>query len=349
MRHSRQTIVLCGVVTLVVGLCSSVCRADSRDPSSFVVKTYVTEGGQSYFATAFRGSELGTSVQRHVIVVDTSASQVGRIRESFLKIAEGVLQNLPVTSTVSLFAADITCDSLTDGFVAPNSPEARKGLASLSHRTPLGSTNLRTVLKTVAAASRAGEALSVLYIGDGLTTANLISPEQINQFADQSCANRLQFHSIVLGPKTDLELPGILANLTGGTIRRLEGGTEAEVSVAAASSLQSEPVQITEISAGSPNVRFAAPRISWLRSDRDTVYFGEGTSEQLTGLTVKLNNGQSVSWKNSVSEAGGAEIFHLAARAMRTHGTDVPVAGLDVLEVMHYEFADSVRKSIAAS
>ena len=58
---------------------------------------------------------------RHMILVDTSASQTGKFRTDSAAILKSVIEQLPAGHTVHVVAVDSTVEPLTNGFVASGS------------------------------------------------------------------------------------------------------------------------------------------------------------------------------------------------------------------------------------
>ena len=74
--------------------------------------------GESYFAIVLKAGELpkGIIVHDHVILIDTSASQVGEHRLQSINVLVSLLKSLPDGDRVRLFGADLRAESLDDGF-----------------------------------------------------------------------------------------------------------------------------------------------------------------------------------------------------------------------------------------
>ena len=81
-----------------------------------------------------------------VIMVDTSASQVGSYREKTLEALQGMLATMGENDRVKLLAVDVNAIPLTAEFVAPNGPEMKAAMAKLRNRVPLGATDLEAAL-----------------------------------------------------------------------------------------------------------------------------------------------------------------------------------------------------------
>ena len=120
-----------------------------------------------------------------VVLFDTSASQAGEFRTEALKTLKDALANLAAGDRVQLLAVDLNAIPLTKAFAAPNSPEMADALKKLEARVPLGSTDMQTAL-SAAADSFSGDAKNsraVVYIGDGMSTANLLGTARFGSWA----------------------------------------------------------------------------------------------------------------------------------------------------------------------
>ena len=66
-------------ITAVLSAGFSACASDSSSP--LVIKQHTSPGGQQYFAVAVKPTDVRFStVRRHIVLMDTSASQTGTIR-----------------------------------------------------------------------------------------------------------------------------------------------------------------------------------------------------------------------------------------------------------------------------
>ena len=145
---------------------------------------------------------------------------------------------------MQIFAADVSCKSLTQGFVGSASKDVNDALHKLSMRTPLGTTNLKVAFGRLADHVAVGEPTSVLYIGDGLTSANMLQQNELNELVEHFVSNQASIHSLVIGPNANNELPAILANLTGGTVTTPAHGKELSIATMSAKSLQTAPLSV---------------------------------------------------------------------------------------------------------
>ena len=282
MRLSRTTAFQYCICSLAGLVAISPCPADTDASAPVVIQQYGDADGQQYFALAVTAPEGQVEkVNRHILVIDTSASQTGQVRESALRMVSQVLAKLSPKSEVQIFAADVSCDSLTQGFVGTASKNVNDAVHKLSMRTPLGTTNLQVALRTLATHIAVGEPTSVLYIGDGLTSANTLQQHELSQLTKQFVANRTSIHSLVIGPNADSELPAILANLTGGTVTTPDHGKALDIAARSAASLQTAPLSVQAFAVDGRSVSCVGSKTHMLRSDRHCIVLGTGTDQRL--------------------------------------------------------------------
>ena len=134
--------------------------------------------GSNVFALTIKPSIAAATGPRDVVIlVSTAASQTGDYRAKSLATLQATLSNLGPSDRVKLVAFDLNAVPLTQGFVAPNSPEMAAALERLNQRTPLGSCDLEKALETAAKSfSDSKSARAIVYIGDGSSRANVSRP-----------------------------------------------------------------------------------------------------------------------------------------------------------------------------
>ena len=174
------------VALLLLGATTTV--AQSNVPKA-ELKTYQRDGGQTYFAISL--SPQPDAAQQNqardvVILFDTSASQAGMYRETALAAVDACLAKLGPQDRVQIVAADLEARPVTNTFLSAGSDELRAAVAALRNEPPLGSTDIEQVLRTAAGlfdtARPAGR--TVLYVGDGLSTANLVGTPSFRGLTD---------------------------------------------------------------------------------------------------------------------------------------------------------------------
>jgi hypothetical protein len=214
-----------------------------------------------------------------------------------LAAVEACIANLQPQDRVRLMAVDLDARSLTDQFFAANSPELQAAIAKLRLETPLGSTDMEQVLATAVEqfdpARPAGR--SLLYIGDGMSLANLLGTDAFQKQIQALSAAKVSVSSYAIGPQCDARLLATLANQTGGNLYVAEplAAADPEQGITNERASQENIRRGTEIGGRLANWTRAAVlwpnEVTWpaelgdvypksvppLRTDRDTIVVGE--------------------------------------------------------------------------
>lgn len=350
MRRLPFSALKSGFLVLGAISCAGLVSAEEKQDPVVVIQEFTTGAGQDYFALAVKANEnLHRPVRRHIVLIDTSASQIGVIRDSSLQLVSEVLSGLPANDQVQLFAVDVSCDPLTDGYVTTSSRAINAAIKKLSQRTPLGASDLKSAI-TCALKSESSEVpTSLLYIGDGITSANILTNGEMSSLVNLLNRQKCGLHSIVLGPKTNIELPGVLANLTGGTARLLQHGSEKTVGQAVAHAMRIEPMLVTDLQVDGTGLNHGQTQL-FLRPDRHTVCFGEASIPEFHTLSALVGN-QRLVWSSDESQrrAGTAAIRVLQQRLSDSGGVNAPIADLQMLTDAQQEFADSISIATRAA
>ena len=307
---------ICSLLVLGIALSTEQCSSQelqsaqklqsqvSTPQTSGTYASFASPSGEIYFALRLKmdGSTAKiaaktTEVVHHVVMVDTSASQVGEHREHAMEVLTSLLKSLPVQDKVSLVAVDVQVEPLVKGFVSLNDPLLQEGLNQLADRTPLGSTNLLSSLKHAISSLEEKQRGSVLYLGDGMSTAHVLQAEELKSLTASFVSNQIPIHSFGVGPQIDKQLLGILAHQTGGVCYFDSlAETPAKVGKTMALATQQDIFYPKEIST-SPKLKLLPATPLPLRSDRETIYLGK--TDSLGKLTVSAT-GVRNSVRNSV-------------------------------------------------
>ena len=305
----------------LVTVCSAVTASTpSRRLQKARLDCFVHPDGSSYFALSVQppAAVAAAGPRDVVILVSTSASQGGEYRTQSFQALDSLVTGLGPAARVQLIAVDLKAIPLTKGFVAPGSAEWKAALAALNLRAPLGSNDMDKAL-SAAAASFTGEAKNpraVVYIGDGSSRANPLSPERFQQLAGSLAAGHIPVLSYGVGPRVDRELLGLLARQTGGVL--LDGaGNDAGTRLATATTAAVYwPTAAVKWPAGMGEVLPKA--MPPLRSDRDTVLIGtlKGKEPMRIEVTVDGPGGADAGLEcHSVSEHRRQRLSALAGIA----------------------------------
>ena len=320
------------------------------------VESFRDGDGTTWFALKVRADTLPNSVQaqRHIVMVDTSASQTGDYREHALAVLKALLGSLDANSRVALFAVDVTAPRLSDGFVPPRGPQIDQAVARLGRRVPLGATNLPHALETASEYAGTNSPTSVLYIGDGLSIGGLLDAEALQRLVEKLRAQRIAVNTYAVGHRTDLELPGVLAQHSGGILHFDRGAAVTTDPAAVGKSLAAalaEPVTfVDEIVLSGDDVQLLPSRGLPLRSDRATVYLGRRPDDGLpsAALTGQIRiGGHSFRFAASeVQDSGNGYLRPLFRRARDTGGFAVSMAGDALLELAKSAYQSGVEQLV---
>jgi Mg-chelatase subunit ChlD len=301
------------------------------------VDTYVQPDGTGYFAITFPAEADLPRTAGHDIVVlfDTSASQIGEARARGLKTLRTLLSLCQSPDRICLMAVDIGVAPLTTGFVAPDSTALQTALDRLVRRVPLGATDFPLALERAAATFSSDEdnAKAVVYIGDGVSAAQLFTPPAFAKLTDQLVAAQIPVFSYGIGPRVDGQLLAALANYTGGTIVLDDGQLDPkEVGLFLAASARG-PVAWVQSTVWPKSLADVYPRrLTPMRSDRETVVIGKGILE---GPIEVGATGQSAGrpWQRrwSVAPSPSSDDYSyfplLILMAQKDNGTTLPILG----------------------
>ena len=155
-----------------------------------------------------------------VVLVDTSASQRGAYREASFASLQTLLANSRPADQLQVWAVDLGVKPITKAWTNGDSQGFERVTDSLRQVMPLGSTDMDKALRAAADALAASNAKqrSIVYIGDGVSIANLLDTATLESLVGVLKANRVSVSSHAIGPRTDSQLLAILANQTGGNM-----------------------------------------------------------------------------------------------------------------------------------
>ncbi|HLJ12611.1 MAG TPA: hypothetical protein VKU82_15560, partial [Planctomycetaceae bacterium] len=319
---------------------------------------YEAPGGENYFALSLKTGPLGAAAAHdHAILIDTSASQTGAHREQSFEVLKACLAALSDSDRVRLFAVDVDVKPLMDEFSAPRSHDVEQAMTKLLRRVPLGSTDLRpaleTALATVCSISPAEErGHSIIYIGDGMSTGKLIEIEKLGTLLGEMRKNHVPINCYAVGPRTDLQLLGTLAEHTGGVVfvdslvddAQLPAKKLGQELAAAADAAVFYPDRINLTPAADQLFPHDIPP---LRSDRATIVLGKGRIPGM--LTVVAARDPSsrpgtLEWSIEAkpSQSGNTFLVDLWSLAEKTDGVGVAVAGDELLNLARGEYEGHV-------
>lgn len=265
-------------------------QVDVKSSHQASLHAYTTPDGETCFALGLRGKAVERLVRDHVVLVDTSASQFGEHRTQAFAVLKSFLAALPQEDRVSLVAVDVATKQLSKGFVAPRGDEIDAAVKALNSRFPAGATNLPAAIDVALKSFDTQRPGSVLYIGDGMSTANLLQQSDLNSLMNQLRERQVAVHSYAVGPQTDLPLLGIIGQQTGGVVlfdsREDKRANPADAGQRLADAVDL-PVQYPNtIEVADAEVKLLPNSALPLRSDRETIYLGKGKLPAMLYVSV---------------------------------------------------------------
>lgn len=358
----RLVMSLAGASLLVAGAIAAEPATSQSGGSIPGLVKYETPAGEQFAALILptpKAPAVRSTGFDHVVIVDTSASQTGAFRTRALSLASAFCRALPATDRVLLLASDVSADDLTFGFVRGDSAELEAGLQRLNDRIPLGCSNLELALRKSLDNFTGKHSRSILYLGDGYSTAQLIQLPTMRNLINDLRQSTVPVTSVAIGPRTDLMLLGSLAQHTGGKliIEEVDVVADRRGGGTATTKLALDLVQSARMPVFYPDQITTIPEISDLqptlpppvRFDRETVLLGRGLTE--SRLTVQLSGqfeGQPkrLSWDLKSENLGGSSGFVYQAWKVseESNGLAMPLAGRDLLIKEHGVYQTQVSE-----
>lgn len=321
---------------------SMLAAAEFRTPAGVLVPAGRTGG--DLLAIILKADELpaGITAHDHVILIDTSASQVGQHRQQSLGVLRKVLATLPAGDRVRLFAVDVQTEPLTADFVAPQGSEILESLATLDQRVPLGATNLPKAYEAALSALPADRAGSITYIGDGVSSSAPIPAASLRTLIGELQSRQIMAHGYAVGPQQNLHLLGALAHQTGGIL--LFDGTRDDQSPdqdgQALGAAIAAPVFLPTEMKAPRGLTLFNDRALPVRLDRETILVARGNLQGDASFELSDGKGNSASWTLAAPQES-RDVQFLPAFAERLEldgGLSNSLAGLPVVRAAQQEF-----------
>jgi tetratricopeptide (TPR) repeat protein len=329
---------------LVVGILIPNLLLQANSEKSSVYR-YQNATGESYYAVGLNvsGDRSQTKTDKTFIIFDTSASQVGAHRDEALSILTNVLKQMPANHLVQIAVLDVELTEFQKSFSNVQSDSVKEALNKIQNRAPLGTTNLFKGLKQTASILKNESNISILYIGDGMSIGHIFRKEDVSSLAKQFRNQKLTVHSYVVGPKVDLELPGIIAQQTGGTVRHSSSNDQSTAKYIA-QSVSVAPVYFSKFN-NSLSIKPSSPLP--LRADRNTYFLVKGNIPETISAS---GNNKEVKWKLASSKIhkGNASLMHSWNRAVRMDDMSLSLAGDDLLKLRLENFDHQVSQLVEA-
>ncbi len=344
MSGQSRVSVLYRLLVLVVSPLLAATASAAVAPADKGAKIDVfAKDGQSHFAL-----HLAPTVARPVarprdvvILFDTSASQTGSYRDKALAALDALLAGLRPVDQVQLFAVDLNAIPLMDHFTPVADGAVRRALAALRDRVPLGATDMEAALAATSAAfppkTDPARARAAVYIGDGMSTANLLVSRAARPLVDALRAQQVPMLSYAIGPRLDVSLLACLARQTGGVLAvDGEDFTGGQIGNWLAAAVQTPVIWPAAVDLPSTLHNLSGRHGLPLRFDRDTILLGKGTVAQASVVKMRADvAGQikDLQWKVAPAQPNGDFAFleSLVKSGQQDAGLSVPALGSEGL------------------
>jgi hypothetical protein len=349
----RQLSLGASIIALIVSGAAGLRQAQAGDaapaPTTIELQATTAADGASCLAVELRTDALPTQAKAHdhVILVDTSASQVGEHRTQGFSVLRALLAGLPANDRVRVYAVDVKADPMTDGLVAPGQALAT-ALPKLEGRFPAGSTDLLGAVRTGLDDLTSERPGSLIFIGDGMSTARLIQADELRELTTDLHARQVAVHSYAIGSSTDLQLLGILALRSGGLIVRDEDVADAVAAGKRLAGAVDLPVFYPDsLQVDGQGVSLQPNEALPLRSDRETVYLGRGTIGANDRIVVSGrmdDRDLQLTWTipQPGNQQGNTYLATLWDRAEQSGGLTNGLAGKSLLVAAQESFQDLI-------
>ena len=255
------------------------------------VLAYKTRAGDPLFAWQIKPVLTVKAAQPRdlLIMVDTSASQVGIALERSRQIIAALLKDASPSDRIDIWTANINniaaTRSLTDGFQPATDARLHAAVAKLADAEyAAGAVDLKAALDRVIGqfSNKPGRDQVILYLGDGESAASrqpLTEAERI-QLGQRLADREIAFFAVPLGLKVNAYNLHGLATLSGGTVVRVpEDLSTVKSRTDAATQLRTAfaaPILRPESVTFSNDVAEIYPtRLPPLRTDRTTLVLGK--------------------------------------------------------------------------
>ncbi|MCA9088707.1 MAG: VWA domain-containing protein [Planctomycetaceae bacterium] len=342
MLNLRKLIRGCAPAVCVLGLWQGAHAGEG----TVGLRTFESPDGTTYGAISIRpaAGRAVTAPMSYVVLMDTSASQVGEHREQAFLVLEAFLKALPKQDRVAVVAVDVQTVAMTNGLQSPE-VALEAALPALDARFPAGSSDLLAGIKAAQALLAQQQHAGIVYIGDGMSTANLVQVEELRAVTSELRDAQIAVHSFAVGSNTDLQLLGILGQETGGFVVRDEVSEQALTGTQAGQLLgraAHEEVQYPS-SVSLADAALLPNRPLPMRADRETVYLFQGDVTDGVALSVQERDAVHKYTVNTPTRGqGNTFLRQLYFNGQSTDGLALGLAGDWMVNLAHQTFEDYI-------
>ncbi len=343
---------LCGLALWLLTAAGATAQSNST--------TARLEWFQNYYALTLSAKAELPELEscRVVVLMDTSASQTGKYRDKALEALDALVEQLPKGAQVQLVAVDLDAVELSSGFVSPGSPQWKQALQKLRKRAPLGTTDLPlAVQKGVQLLQQQGKLPGrIVYIGDGVSSVNLIGPDQMKELASTLRKEQTPFLAYAVGPQTDLFVLATLAMHSGGRLFVDSPKVTAQEAGQFLALAARKPV-LWNVQVKLPGqVKSVLPQpVPPLRVDRELVLVGRAEVKPGQNWTVSLqaqpeHSDQKLQFRFQLTAPPHTEdvafLANVVESASKNQGVMLPLLGRNGLGVLHHMAVDTAEQLI---
>jgi len=328
--------------------CAAVQAAPEAAAVSFVESAPGDDSMPPVTAIALRrpagATANGSQPTDIVVLIDTSASQVGDFRQRARAAVAGLLEKARPNDRFRVAAVDIACEKLGDGFAAANGTKTTAAIESLEARAPLGSTDFTNVIREAAELFEATPApRSIVYVGDGPSLGGVDQAEFQDLLATLR-AKRISFSSIGVGPQVNWPCLAAVAHATGGMLVVPDDSVSPRDAGSRLGALAVEPVWwpadvILSSNLPAARVRMLPGHLPPLRRDRDSIILVEGPLDRgrlemsLEDSTGAGSHPAAVDIPSALPRQENAFLVELARNARDSDGVFLPLLGREGLDL----------------
>lgn len=340
----RRSLVLALMPVFTLALATSLVAQDTAKLSTVKLGTEAARlatfddgSGDVHFALSLTPQVAPDASQKNdvVILFDTSASQSGLYRDDAVEAMNAMIRGLGKNDRVKLMAVDVKAVQLTPGFVQVDSADLKQAIMKLMARTPLGATDMEGGLRTAANAFEPGtSARSVVYFGDGMSKANLLTTDSFDKLSSDLAIAHISVSSMVIGQERNATMLAALAKQTGGNIviDSDEAGASDAAGASLAQTVHGNVVWPVKSSLPAEMVEAYPASIPPLRLDRDSIVIGRMKPAASANIAMEGElNGKPVSLKWTVKPDASSPDFSFLTKmvvaAKPDGGASLPTLG----------------------
>ncbi len=350
---TRTLSILAGMVVATAPMFSSFVSAEEPSIAASRMDRFAAPGGETFFALSLTPQRSARRAESHDVVVlfDTSASQAGLFREKALATLEAFLSSLGEQDRVELMAVDLEAVDLTSGFVPPSGDAIDLAIDELQSRTPLGSTDMYKVLNAAIdrLADQGRDARSIIYIGDGMSAADLIQSDRMQGLVERLTGEHIPVTSYAIGPRLDSYLLATLANHSGGMLTVDDANvTPEQAGGFLARAARELVVWPNSVSLPEGMSEVYPKHLPPLRADRDTILIGVGSTDEPFDVSIEADvagEPTQLAWnvRPALANEDNAYLSRLVTEARNDDGLGLPTLGTAGLKEIRRVYDDQVR------